>query len=317
MDKISCMKLFVRVAEAGGFAKAATRESVSPAVVSRAVMELEASLKTRLFNRTTRQVSLTEAGHRYLQHCEKILKQVELADAEAMGFSTLPNGTLRVHATASFGQHYVTPLLARYIQRFEDVLVDLVLAQRTPDLVDERFDVAIVLAQSLKDSSLVAQQIGASRQVLCAEPGYLARHGHPANISDLERHTIVQLTLHEMPTSPWIFDNSERSLFEPLTSARLMVNIPEALGEAIRAGMGIGMLPIPTALQGMRDGSLVEVLPKQRLQPNNVYALYASRHFLDAKIKTLIEFLRNEVPRRVAEHERELETYSARQDLMV
>jgi DNA-binding transcriptional LysR family regulator len=306
MDKISCMKLFVGVAEAGGFAKAAARASVSPAVVSRAVMVLETTLKTRLFNRTTRQVSLTEAGHRYFRHCEQILKQVELAESEAMGFSLLPNGTLRVHATASFGQHYVTPILARYTQRFGDVLVDLLLSQKTPDLVDERFDVAIVLGQSLKDSSFVAQQLGTTRQVLCAEPGYLARNGHPLSVSDLRTHTIVHLALQEMPNWPWVFENPASPVFEPVTSARLTVNIPEALGEAIRAGMGIGMLPIPTALQGIRDGSLVEVLPGERLRPLNVYALYASRQFLDAKIKTLIEFLRHEVPLRVAQHEREL-----------
>ncbi|CAG9220956.1 DNA-binding transcriptional LysR family regulator [Paraburkholderia tropica] len=314
MDKLGSMKMFVGVAEAGGFAKAATRAALSTAAVSRAIMELEASLQTRLFNRTTRQISLTEAGRRYLEHCERILNEVALADAEAMGAAAQPNGRLRVHATASFGQHYLTPLLARYTQQFEDVSVDLVLAQRTPDLLEERFDVAIVVAQTLKDSSLVSQRLGTSRSVLCAAPQYLARRGTPLEIADLERHTCVQLTRQDLPVLAWEFEGERAQPFRPTQQAPLTVNIAEALGEAIRAGMGIGMLPIPTALQGMRDGSLVQVLPNARLKPFNVFALYASRQYLDAKIRTLVEFLRDAVPRRVAEHEQELQVLDARYD---
>ncbi|WP_322045284.1 LysR family transcriptional regulator [Paraburkholderia sp. J67] len=308
------MKLFLGVAEAGGFAKAAVRASLSTAAVSRAIMELEASLQTRLFNRTTRQMSLTEAGRRYLEHCERILNQVELADAEAMGATALPNGRLRVHAPAGFGQHYLTPLLARYTQQFEGVSVDLVLSQRTPDLLEERFDVGIVVAQSLKDSSLVSQRLGMTRSVLCASPRYLQRCGTPRSIAELEEHTCVQLSLQDLPSVPWLFedaDGNEQSL-RPMREAPFTVNIAGALGEAIRAGMGIGMLPIPTALQGLRDGSLVQVIPHARLKPINVYALYASRQYLDAKIKTLVEFLREAVPQRVAEHEQELGLWHAR-----
>ncbi|MBN3852131.1 LysR family transcriptional regulator [Paraburkholderia sp. Ac-20340] len=314
MDKLGSMKMFVGVAEAGGFAKAAARASLSTAAVSRAIMELEASLQTRLFNRTTRQISLTEAGRRYLEHCERILNEVDLADAEAMGAAAQPNGRLRVHATAGFGQHYLTPLLARYTQQFEGVSVDLVLAQRTPDLLEERFDVAIVVAQSLKDSSLVSQRLGLSRSVLCASPHYLSRRGTPAAIADLEAHTCVQLTHQDLPSTPWIFEDADghEQSFRPAREAPFTVNIAEALGEAIRAGMGIGMLPIPTALQGLRDGTLVQVLPHARLKPVNVFALYASRQYLDAKIRTLVEFLRDAVPRRVAEHEQELGLWHAR-----
>jgi DNA-binding transcriptional LysR family regulator len=313
MDKLGSMKMFVAVAEAGGFAKAAVRVSLSTAAVSRAIMDLEAGLQARLFNRTTRQISLTEAGRRYLEHCERILNELELADAEAMGAAAQPSGRLRVHATASFGQHYLTPMLARYTQQYEGVSVDLVLSQHSPDLLEERFDVAIAVASALKDSSLVSQRLGYTRQVLCAAPHYLERRGAPATVADLERHTCLQLTLLDLPMKPWVFEGEAATTFRPVRHAPLTVNIAEALSEAIRAGMGIGMLPIPTALQGMRDGSLVQVLPHTRLKPNNVYALYASRQYLDAKIRTLVEFLREAVPRRLAEHERELDAWHARQ----
>ncbi|WP_321877393.1 LysR family transcriptional regulator [Paraburkholderia bannensis] len=314
MDKLGSMKMFVGVAEAGGFAKAAARASLSTAAVSRAIMDLEASLQTRLFNRTTRQISLTEAGRRYLEHCERILNEVALADAEAMGAAAQPNGRLRVHAPAAFGQHYLTPLLARYTQQFEGVSVDLVLSQRTPDLLEERFDVSIVVAQTLKDSSLVSQRLGMTRLVLCASPQYLARRGKPESLDDMQAHTCVQLSLQDQPSLPWLFEDAagNEHILRPQSEAPFTVNIAEALGEAIRAGMGIGMLPIPTALQGLRDGSLVQVLPHARLKPINVHALYASRQYLDAKIKTLVEFLRNTVPQRVAEHEQELGLWNAR-----
>lgn len=317
MDKLGSMKMFVGVAETGGFAKAAARASLSTAVVSRAITDLEASLQTRLFNRTTRQVSLTEAGRRYLKHCECILNQVDLADAEATGAAAQPNGRLRVHASAGFGQHYLIPLLARYMQRFEGVSVDLVLSQRTPDLLEERFDVAVVVAQSLKDSSLVSQRLGMLRSVLCASPDYLLRRGTPCAIAELEMHTCMQLSLQDVPSPPslpWIFEDADGNVqsLRHSREAPLTVNIAGALGEAIRAGMGIGMLPIPTALQGLRDGSLVQVLPHARLKPINVYALYASRQYLDAKIKTLVEFLRDAVPQRMAEHEQELGLWHAR-----
>ncbi|WP_322101514.1 LysR family transcriptional regulator [Paraburkholderia sp. J41] len=314
MDKLASMKMFVRVAHAGGFAKAATRASLSTAAVSRAIMDLESNLQTRLFNRTTRQISLTDAGRRYLVHCERILNQVEFADAEAKGATAQPAGRLRIHATASFGQHYLTPLLAQYTSQFEDVSVDLVLSQRTPDLLDEKFDVAIVVAQNLKDSSLVSQRVGQTRSVLCASPRYLAQRGAPRTLADLEQHVCLQLNLHDMPAAQWLFDDADAESFRTPKQAPLTVNVPEALAQAVQAGMGIGMLPIPTALQGIRDGNLVPVLPGVRPLPYNVYALYASRQYLDAKIKTLVEFLRDAVPQKIAEHEQALDAALARRN---
>jgi len=313
MDKLGSMKMFVRVAQAGGFAKAAARASLSTAAVSRAIMELESSLQTRLFNRTTRQISLTDAGRRYLSHCERILNQLELADAEAMGASEQPAGRLRIHATSSFGQHYLTPLLAQYTAQFEDVSVDLVLSQRTPDLLEEKFDVAIVVAQTLKDSSLVSQRVGLARPVLCASPSYLMRHGTPRTFRDLEHHTCLQLNLPDMPAPHWLFEEAESESLRTPKPAPFTVNLPEALAQAVQAGMGLAMLPVPAALQGIREGSLIHVLPDVRAVPHNIYALYASRQYLDAKIKTLVEFLRETVPQKIAGHEEALEAAQARQ----
>ncbi|ABE29404.1 bacterial regulatory helix-turn-helix, lysR family protein [Paraburkholderia xenovorans LB400] len=306
MDTLENMRMFVRVVEAGSFTKAASLLSVATPQVSRAITELESRLRTRLLNRTTRHMSLTEAGERYLQRCEQILEYVGLAEAEAAGAAAQPSGKLRIHGTTSFGQHYLAPLIARYNQRFPDVLIDLVLAQRVPDMIEEGFDVSVVVARELADSALVSQRIGTTCTVLCASPQYLSKRGMPVSLEDLNTHTCLQLVLPDVPSGQWIFDGPDAQVFRHTRSTPLTVNVAEALAEAIREGMGIGPLPLSLALQGFRDGSLVRVLDGHRLQSNNIYALYASRQYLDAKIRTFVEFLRENVPIQLAEQEREL-----------
>ena len=309
MDTLDSMRMFVRVVEAGSFTKAASLSSVSTPQMSRAITDLESRLHTRLLHRTTRHMSLTEAGERYLQHCEQILAQVDLAEAEAAGAGGQPSGKLRVHATTTFGQHHLAPLIARYNRRFPDVLIELVLAQRVPDMVDEGFDVSVVVARSLADSALVSQRIGSLYTILCASPGYLATHGTPLRLADLNKHTCLQLVLPDVPLGQWHFEDVDDPVFRLARPVPFTVNVSEALAEAIREGMGIGPLPISVALPALRDGSLVRVLPEHRLRANHVYALYASRRYLDAKIKTLVEFFREQVPLSLAAQESELDAF--------
>ena len=309
MDTLDSMRMFVRVVEAGSFTKAASLSAVSTPQMSRAITDLESRLHTRLLHRTTRHMSLTEAGERYLQHCEQILAQVDLAEAEAAGAGGQPSGKLRVHATTTFGQHHLAPLIARYNRRFPDVLIELVLAQRVPDMVDEGFDVSVVMARSLADSALVSQRIGSLYTILCASPRYLAKHGTPLRLADLNKHTCLQLVLPDVPLGQWHFEGVDDPVFRLGRPVPFTVNVSEALAEAIREGMGIGPLPISVALPALRDGSLVRVLPEHHLRANNVYALYASRRYLDAKIKTLVEFLREQVPLSLAAQEHELAAF--------
>jgi DNA-binding transcriptional LysR family regulator len=306
MDTLESMRMFVRVVEAGSFTKAAGLASVTTPQMSRAITDLESRLHTRLLHRTTRHMSLTEAGERYLQHCEQILAHVDLAEAEAAGAGAQPSGKLRIHATTGFGQHHLAPLIARYNKRFPDVMIDLVLAQRVPDIIEEGFDVAVVVARELADSALVSQRIGSLYTILCASPAYLARHQTPISVADLNHHTCLQLVLPDVPMGQWHFDGTDEPVFRHLRPIPLTVNVSEALAGSIREGMGIGPLPLSVALPGLRDGSLVRVLPGHRLRANNIYALYASRRYLDAKIKTFVEFLREHAPVALAEEEREM-----------
>jgi DNA-binding transcriptional LysR family regulator len=296
MDTLQNMRVFSRVVEDGSFTAAAHHLNTTTAYASRAVSDLEAHLRTRLLNRTTRRIALTEAGERYLQRCEQILAFVDQAEAEASDAHARPSGKLKVHSMAGVGQHYVVPLISRYQKRYPSVQVELTLAQRIPDLLDEGFDVSIVLGTDLPDSGLVAQRLGEAFNIVCASPAYLEERGVPRELSDLANHSCLQLVTPIFPPDKWFFDGPDGSETVSLGSTPFTVNVAEAMAVAIGEGMGIGMLPTSSALPGLRSGALVRVLPQYTMHSLSVYALYASRQYLDAKIRTWVQFLRDELP---------------------
>ncbi|MCP2091878.1 UNVERIFIED_ORG: DNA-binding transcriptional LysR family regulator [Paraburkholderia sediminicola] len=251
-------------------------------------------------------MSLTDAGERYLQRCEEILAHVEVAETEAAGAGTQPSGKLKIHVTTGFGRRHLARLIARYSKRFPDVLIELVLAQRVPNIIDEGIDVSVVTTRDLMDSALISQRIGSVQTILCAAPQYLLKRGTPVRLADLNEHTCLQLMLPYVPPGQWLFEDVSEPVFRHTRPAPLIVNDAEALVETIREGLGIGPLPISFALSGLRDGSLVRVLPDHLLQKCNIYAMYASRRYLDAKIKTFVEFARDQVPLALADENREL-----------
>jgi DNA-binding transcriptional LysR family regulator len=301
------MRIFARVAEEGSFTGAAQRMNITVPAVSRAVSALEAYLRARLLNRSTRKVVLTEAGHRYLQRCEQILAFVDQAEAEAADAQVRPTGQLRVHATSSFGQTYVTPAIVRYRQRYPSVSVELTLSQHMPDIIDEGYDVSVQLSvDELPDSSLVAQRLGTLHSVLCAAPSYLREHGAPSDVHDLSQHTCFQFVSSVYPTDRWLLEGPDGNETVHLRTPGFRINSADGLAVALKDGIGIGAVPMSTAVSAMRDGSLARVLPAYRLQPLTAYALYTSRRYLDAKIKTFVEFLRDEIPQILRAYEAHL-----------
>jgi DNA-binding transcriptional LysR family regulator len=310
MDTLQNMRVFVRVVEAGSFTGAAQHLNTTTAYASRAVSDLEAHLRTRLLNRTTRRIALTEAGERYLQRCEQILAYVDQAEAEAGDAHARPSGKLKVHAMTSFGQHYVVPAVGKYQQLYPEVAVELTLAQRMPDLLDEGYDVALVVATDLPDSAFVSQRITTAFSIACASPAYLERRGVPQKPSDLGGHTCLQMVTPVYPTSQWQFTGPEGEENIDLGAASFQVNVAEAMAVAVREGMGIGLLPIYSAISGLRNGDLVWILPEYRSQEMNVYAMYPSRQYLDAKIRTWVELLRESVPATLASDQAELRRFA-------
>ena len=292
MDMLRNMRIFVRVVEAGGFSAAARHMSHSTPSISRAIDDLESRLRTRLLNRTTRRIAVTEAGERYFARCVRILQMVNEAEDEASDTRAKPSGTLRIHAMSSIGQNYVVPATAAYLKRYPDVRVDLTLTQGNPDLVEEHYDAVLRVSQGkLSDSNYVARPIGQLYSVLCASPAYLKAHGVPSSVEDLGRHHCLQIDLPLFRSDTWRLFGVGSACDFRLPAGSFRVNVPDALASALREGLGIGPLPILTARQLHNNGQLVRVLPAYRLHILNIDMLYASRQFLDAKIKTWVEFV--------------------------
>ncbi|MFM0050132.1 LysR family transcriptional regulator [Caballeronia grimmiae] len=294
MDLLRSMRIFTRVAEAASFTAAAQQLDITTAQASRAVTDLEAHLRTRLLNRTTRRVALTDAGNRYLARCKEVIALVDVSEAEASNAQVSPSGVLRMHAPITFGQHYVVPALTRYLDTHPQVRVELTLSQNVPDMLDEGYDVFLQITTStLPDSALISHRICTMPSVLCASPRYLERAGVPRSIDELPEHACLQLVTAFFPVDRWIFEGPQGSVEVDLPPGRLRVNAADALAVAVTDGLGIAPLPALSVQPLLKSGALVRVLPEWELQTMTIYAMYASRQYLDAKIKTWVAFLRD------------------------
>ncbi|MNZ79968.1 HTH-type transcriptional regulator DmlR [compost metagenome] len=312
MDILFNMRAFVCVAETGSFTAAAARLDLTTSYVSRAVATLETHLRTRLLHRTTRRIALTEAGQRYLMRCEQILGYIEEAEAEASDAHARPAGTLKVHAMTGIGQHYLIDAAAEYNAKYPDVSFDLTLANRTTDILDEGYDISVVIARELPDSGFISKQLGKTYSVLCAAPSYIDKHGFARQPADLARHRCLRLVNSVMSLDKWLLDGPDGEELVTVSQTPFQVNTADAMSVALKAGMGIGALPVYSALQSLQDGSLVRVLPNHRLFQLGVFALYPSRQYLDAKIRTWVEFLREYMPQQLEADERQLIECSGR-----
>lgn len=295
MDTLQCMRIFMKVAAEGGFAAAARKLNLTTSVTSRAVSSLEDHLGSRLLHRTTRNMALTEAGERYLHRCRQILASLDEAEAEAGSARQHPSGCLRVHALSSFGHHLVVPAMLRYQEQFASLRVELTLTGAVPDILEDGYDVSIVVAPGLPDSGLISVRLGSIPGIVCASPRYLAGRAEPKQPEDLRDHHCLQLATPVFPFNKWMFEGGDRPFAVDIGAPRYAVNVIEALEPAIRAGLGIGILPAGVALPGMSSGALVRILHGYDVQPVVVHALYQSRRFVDAKIRTWISFLREDL----------------------
>ncbi|QZP31532.1 LysR family transcriptional regulator [Pseudomonas sp. DR48] len=302
MDILQNMRIFRSVALAGSFTAAAVQLDSTTANISRGISQLEKHLRTRLFNRTTRRIALTDSGKRYLLRCEQILKSVAEAEVEAGDAHTQPTGQLNVHSMTGIGQHYVVDAIARYRKNYPDVTFNLSMSNRIPNLVNEGFDVSIILAIDLPDSTNVSQKLGETYSIVCASPSYVKAFGAAYRPQDLLNHACLTLVSPVIPLERWAFDGPNGHEEVTITSSPFLVDSVDAMKTAISNDMGIGILPVHAAIKGLSNGTLVRVLPRYRLEELGLYAIYPSRHFLDAKIKTWVEYLKNSLPEVLADH---------------
>ena len=289
MNKLAAMMTFRRVAELGGFAAAARDLDLSNAAVSKHVRELELELGAVLFARTTRRLSLTEAGRTYLAHCIRILDQITAAEEELGDLRGRPRGRLRISAPMSFGILHIAPLLADFAARYTDIRLDLALDDRVVDLVDAGFDIGLRVRASLPDSSLAARKLCDIERVVVAAPAYLERHGTPATPDDLAAHRLLGYSLADDPDS-WLFHSGDQvRAFEidPFVRA----NSALALRELCLRGSGIAYTPRFVVDADIRRGGLVPLLAAY---PSPVYALHAvlpAGRALAPKVRVFVDYL--------------------------
>jgi len=294
MNTLQNMRTFVAVAECGTFSAAARKLRIGVATVSRNVKDLEASLSTRLLNRTTRQVALTDAGLRYLRRCEHILAEIGNAETEVKGSHAQPVGILRIHSMVGVGGHFLIPAIASYRKSYPLVSFELTMGNRIPNFIEEGIDVSILLADHLPDSGNVCQRLGETFSVLCASPAYVERHGAPSRPADIPDHECLQLGGPTATLTPWHFKRGSHTQQIAPRPSFFEVDASDTMISALEAGLGIGLLPVFAAQPAIARGSLVRLLPDYRLQSLSVYAVYANKRYLDAKVKALIGCLRSQ-----------------------
>ena len=286
VDRFSAMSAFVAVCDAEGFSAAARRLGVAPSAVSRLVSDLEAHLGIRLLQRTTRSVSLTDAGARYLERSRRVLADVAEAEASAEADRAAPAGDLVVAAPITFGRLHVGPLVCGYLLRFEDVVVDLQLTDRTVNLVDEGVDVALRIGE-LSDSSLIARRVGTTRRVLVASTGYLKKHGRPKEPGDLSHHSAITST-PVAPGSEWKFFRRGREEHVRVRP-RYVTNSAEAAVWHASMGGGLTLAFSYQVVEQIRSGALEVVLEDFEPPELPIQFVYPTSRLLSVKVRALID----------------------------
>jgi DNA-binding transcriptional LysR family regulator len=292
VDQIQMMRVFVRVAQRSGFAAAARDLSMSPAAVTKHVAALESRVRSRLFNRTTRRVGLTEAGRAYLERCLAALQAFEDADASLHQLSEKPSGRLRVTAPVDLGRRIMSTV-SRFMKAYPDVIVDLQLSNRPVDMVDEGFDIALRVAPSL-NGQFVARQLAALNVVVLGAPGYLRECGTPKRPEDLAKHRLLVFT-EPRPREEWQFERAGRRVTVKVEAA-MLTNNALAMMSAGCEGVGLFVMPTFVVVDEVESGRVVPVLTDWVVQPQmRLYAAYPHRRFLPAKVRLFVEVLRDEL----------------------
>jgi DNA-binding transcriptional LysR family regulator len=285
MDNLGDLEVFARVVTARSMSAAARELSLSPAVISKRIRRLEERLGVRLLQRTTRQLSLTQAGQDFYARVISILSSIEEAEAHVSNDASNVRGLLKVSAPTSFGRMHIAPHLKRFLDANPMVSVDLTLSDAFVDIVGEGLDLAVRIAE-LQDTSLVARRLGANHRILCASPSYLVEKGVPQSISDLQTHILVA---HN--TDHWRLEQGQEEVSVKVHGP-LRTNSSEVVREALLAGVGIALRSTWDIGPELKSGALKRVLPEwsggRRVA---IHAVYPSRRHMEQKVRVFVDFL--------------------------
>lgn len=293
LDLLRAVKVFTSVVELGSFAQAADRLDMSRAMASHVVAQLESHLRTRLLQRTTRRLSLTEEGSEYFRRCQEILAQVEEAGAAVSDATRTPRGVLRFNTAPALTYFLdLHKVVNEYLVRYPHASLHVMLADQSVNLVEEGLDLALRVTGNV-EPNLVARRLARVRMLVCASPGFVQRHGMPRHPNDLA--TLNCLTFpHGHWRNRWEFQKGKERIAVSV-SGRLRAGGGVLLARAALQGLGVVAEPEPLVYEGLRDGRLVQLLPDWEVPPMSLYAVYPQRRHLPAKVQCFIELLREHV----------------------
>lgn len=289
MDKLRQMQAFVAVVQAGSFVAAADRLDTSKALVSRLVLELEANLGTRLLNRTTRRLSLTDAGSDYVERCRQILEDVADADAAASLGASQISGRIKLNAPLTFGNLHLAPLWGEFLKLHPQVELDIHLTDRVVDLVDEGFDLAVRIARQ-SSSTLVSRTLARDRMVMCASPTYLRNAPAIDTLEDVAQHSVMAYSWWS-GGDEWAFEDADGKPLRLQTRPRLRANSGDTCRAAALADQGIIYQPQFLVGEDLRTGRLQRVLPHLHGPDIAISVVYPSRKHLPGKVRAMVDFL--------------------------
>ena len=288
-DRLNGMRVFAQVVEAKSFSAAADKLQMSKSLVSRHVSALEHDLSVKLLNRTTRKLSLTEAGALFHEHCARIVQEADLAEQRVARTQAEPAGLVKVTAVPAFAVRHVLPALPDFHRQFPKVQVKLFCSNRALDLGEDGYDLGIRVAFD-PAPGLVARKLADNRSVLCASPAYLERRGTPRRTEDLPKHDCVVFP-PIAPKGAWTLRRDNQKLSVPVTGV-LETDEMDVVRAAVLAGMGISFLPLYLVADELRQGQLVPLMRQYRIAPESaIYLVYLPNLTLSARVRALIEFL--------------------------
>lgn len=279
---------FVAVAEAQSFTGAARALETSVAQISRKVAALEDRLSIKLLIRTTRKVSVTEAGQTYYQHCRHLVEGLKQADRAITELNATPQGRLKITSSVTYGEQLIAPLLSDFMLMYPQLELELILSNQTLDLVEQDFDLAIRLGR-LTDSTMMAKRLSSRQVRVCASPYYIEKYGEPHTLSELSQHNCL---VGSIPIWRFIEKKKEKSV---RVKGSIHCNSGAALTNAALKGLGIVQLPDFYVQESMDKGELVEILVPYREPKEGIWALYPNNRHLSAKVRLLVEFLAKEL----------------------
>jgi DNA-binding transcriptional LysR family regulator len=288
IDIVATMRVFTAVVDADSFAGAADKLDMSRGMVTRYVAQLEAHLGVRLLNRTTRKLSLTEAGSDYYQRAIQVLGMIEEAETSVAQQASVPRGTLRVTSSVAFGVRHLGWAITEYLQKYPGVHVDVTLNDRTVDLIEEGFDLAIRVTSQI-DPGLIARRLTRARIVTCASPGYLKKHGTPKIPAELAGHNCLSYA-YSPEQKDWRFRRKGVDQTVPI-SGNLRGNNGDILVIAAIEGLGVALQPTFVIYEALRQKKLVRILADWEADELSVFAVYPNRKFLPPKVRSFIDFI--------------------------